>query len=86
VPQNETLVGKPDKSAATRRPERRLIVYDQVSLFAGTTSYVVEAEISVKKTLLNVRNIVGVAGLILAAYVLIISVPDVGRYIKISRM
>jgi hypothetical protein len=45
-----------------------------------------EAEISVKKTFVNVRNLVGIAGLVLAAYVLIISAPDVGRYIRISRM
>jgi hypothetical protein len=45
-----------------------------------------EAKNSVKKAFVNVRNVVGVAGLVLAAYVLLISVPDVGRYIKISKM
>ncbi len=41
---------------------------------------------SVKKTFVVARNIVGVAGLILAGYVLISSIPDMGRYIKISSM
>lgn len=41
---------------------------------------------SVKKTLVVTRNIVGFAGLLLAGYVLVTSLPDLGRYIKISRM
>ena len=41
---------------------------------------------SVKKTFIVARNIVGVAGLLLAGYVLVTSIPDMGRYIKISRM
>jgi hypothetical protein len=40
----------------------------------------------VKRTFITARNIVGVAGLLLAGYVLISSLPDVGRYIKISSM
>ena len=40
----------------------------------------------VKKTFVVTRNIVGVAGLLLAGYVLVTSLPDLGRYIKISRM
>jgi hypothetical protein len=32
------------------------------------------------------RNIVGVAGLLLAGYVLVSSIHDLGRYIKISTM
>ena len=39
-----------------------------------------------KKTFVVARNIVGVAGLILAGYVLVSSIPDLGRYIKISTM
>jgi hypothetical protein len=39
-----------------------------------------------KKTFITARNIIGVAGLILAGYVIISSIPDVGRYIKISQM
>jgi hypothetical protein len=40
----------------------------------------------VKKTFITARNIIGVAGLLLAGYVMIKSLPDVGRYIKISSM
>ncbi len=39
-----------------------------------------------KKTFIAARNIIGVAGLVLAAYVVITSIPDVGRYIKMSNM
>ncbi len=39
-----------------------------------------------KRTFIVARNIIGVAGLILAGYVLVSSLPDVGRYIKISKM
>jgi hypothetical protein len=38
------------------------------------------------KTLVIARNVVGTLGLVLIAYVLVTSVSDVGRYIKISRM
>lgn len=41
---------------------------------------------SVKKTFVVTRNILGVAGLLLAGYVLVTSLPDLGRYVKISRM
>ena len=41
---------------------------------------------SVGKTLRIMRNVVGIAGLVLAGYVFISSIPDVGRYIKISSM
>jgi len=40
----------------------------------------------VKKALVVTRNVVGIAGMVLAGYVFIISLPDLGRYIKISRM
>jgi len=39
-----------------------------------------------KKTFITARNVIGIAGLILAGYVLITSIPDVGRYIKINTM
>ena len=39
-----------------------------------------------KRTFVIARNIIGVAGLVLAGYVIITSIPDVGRYIKISSM
>jgi hypothetical protein len=39
-----------------------------------------------KKTFVAARNIIGVAGLLLAGYVIITSIPDLGRYIKISQM
>ncbi|MGC2111113.1 MAG: hypothetical protein WA655_16475 [Candidatus Korobacteraceae bacterium] len=39
-----------------------------------------------KRTFVIARNIVGVAGLRLAGYVLVSSIPDMGRYIKISTM
>jgi hypothetical protein len=38
------------------------------------------------RAFVTARNIVGIVSLVLAGYVLISSVPDVGRYIKISRM
>jgi hypothetical protein len=43
-------------------------------------------EDSLKRTFVIARNIIGVAGLLLAGYVIITSIPDVGRYIKISSM
>jgi hypothetical protein len=43
-------------------------------------------EDAVKKTFVVARNIIGVAGLLLAGYVLVSSIPDIGRYIKISTM
>ena len=39
-----------------------------------------------KKSLSTLTNVIGIAGLILAGYVMIISAPDVRRYIKISTM
>ncbi len=39
-----------------------------------------------KKSLSTLTNVIGIAGLVLAGYVLIISVPDFKRYIKISTM
>ena len=39
-----------------------------------------------KKTLRVTRNVLGVAGLLFAGYVLVTSLPDMGRYIKISMM
>jgi ectoine hydroxylase-related dioxygenase (phytanoyl-CoA dioxygenase family) len=43
-------------------------------------------EYSVKSTLVVVRNIVGAAGLVFAAYVIAGAMPDLRRYIRISRM
>jgi hypothetical protein len=40
----------------------------------------------VKKTLVVTRNVLGIAGLLFAGYVIATSLPDLGRYIKISRM
>ena len=39
-----------------------------------------------KSTLVAVRNIVGTAGLVFAVYILAGAVPDLRRYIRISRM
>jgi hypothetical protein len=39
-----------------------------------------------KKAFITARNVVGVAGLLLAGYVFLKSAPDLGRYIKISTM
>ena len=51
------------------------------------TSHVIEVEEGfVKKAFITTRNIIGVAGIILGAYVIISSIPDMGRYIKISNM
>ena len=38
------------------------------------------------KTLIALRNIMGTAGLLLVGYVFFKSIPDLRRYIKISRM
>ena len=40
----------------------------------------------VKKTLIKARNIMGIAGLLVAGYLILSSVPDLGRYIRISKM
>lgn len=40
----------------------------------------------VKKTLLTVRNVFGVVGLIYTGYVLFRAIPDLRRYIKITTM
>ncbi len=40
----------------------------------------------VKKTFVTARNVIGIAGLVLAGYVLLTSIPDLGRYLKISNM
>jgi hypothetical protein len=39
-----------------------------------------------KKTLSAVTTILGAAGLIFVGYIVVASLPDVGRYIKISSM
>lgn len=39
-----------------------------------------------KNTLRTVRNVVGVAGLLIAGYLIVTAVPDMGRYLKISSM
>ena len=46
----------------------------------------VEQEDSLKKTFIAARNIIGIAGLLLAGYVIVTSLPDMGRYIKMSQM
>jgi hypothetical protein len=38
------------------------------------------------KILVFARNVIGTVGLVLIGYVLVKSIPDVGRYIRISRM
>jgi hypothetical protein len=38
------------------------------------------------KAFVVARNVAGTAGLVLVAYLFVKSVPDVGRYIRISRM
>jgi hypothetical protein len=43
-------------------------------------------EFIVKATLVAMRNIVGTAGLIFAAYVIAGAMPDLRRYLKIVRM
>jgi hypothetical protein len=58
-----------------------------VSILAHPTSIVCRRrEDSVKKTFINARNIVGIAGLLLAGYLIVTSLPDMGRYIRISNM
>ncbi|MGA6982404.1 MAG: hypothetical protein WCC95_16915 [Candidatus Sulfotelmatobacter sp.] len=39
-----------------------------------------------KKTLSTVTTILGAAGLVFIGYIVVASLPDVGRYIKISTM
>ena len=39
-----------------------------------------------KKTFIAATSVIGIAGLVLAGYVLLISAPDVRRYVKISTM
>jgi hypothetical protein len=43
-------------------------------------------ESTVRSTFLTMRNILGTAGLVFAAYVLAGAVPDLRRYLKIVRM
>ena len=38
------------------------------------------------KTLLAITNVVGIATLLFVGYVLLTAIPDVGRYVRISRM
>jgi len=38
------------------------------------------------KTLLAITNVVGIATLLFAGYVFLKAVPDMGRYVRISRM
>lgn len=38
------------------------------------------------KLLCGIRNVVGVAGLLLGGYIIVRSMPDVVRYIRISSM
>jgi hypothetical protein len=39
-----------------------------------------------KKTFRVARNIMGVAGLLVVGYLVLTSLPDLGRYIKMSNM
>jgi hypothetical protein len=39
-----------------------------------------------KKTLSTLATVVGAAGLIFVGYIVVASLPDMGRYIKISSM
>ena len=41
---------------------------------------------NVMRTLRNIRNVVGIAGLLLGGYIFVRSIPDVARYIRISTM
>jgi hypothetical protein len=41
---------------------------------------------SVMKTFRNIRNVVGIAGLLFGGYIFVRSIPDVARYIRISTM
>jgi hypothetical protein len=43
-------------------------------------------EEDLKSKIFALRNVVGTAGLLLAAYVVLRSLPDVKRYIRISTM
>ena len=43
------------------------------------------AEVSVK-TLRGIRNVLGIAGLLLGGYIVARSVPDIVRYVRISTM
>lgn len=55
----------------------------------GTSRYSLVRETkesNVKSTLVAVRNIVGTAGLVFAAYVIAGAMPDLRRYIRITRM
>jgi hypothetical protein len=38
------------------------------------------------RTFRNIRNVVGIAGLLLGGYIIVRSIPDVARYIRISTM
>jgi len=46
----------------------------------------VSLEKIVKSTLVAMRNVIGTAGLVLAAYVLAGALPDLKRYLRIVRM
>jgi hypothetical protein len=55
--------------------------------FKGQQITVMEVkEFIVKATLVAMRNIVGTAGLVFAAYVVAGAMPDLRRYLKIVRM
>jgi hypothetical protein len=41
---------------------------------------------TVMKTFRNIRNVVGIAGLLFGGYIFVRSIPDVARYIRISTM
>ena len=73
--------------SAHKPSEIHVAINTRVSRQPISTSYLLsEMGGSVKKTFVATRNIIGVAGLLLAGYVLVTSLPDLGRYIKISRM
>jgi hypothetical protein len=65
----------------------------QASFPTSDSSYVVvfptsysERRRFMKKTLSAVTTVVGAAGLIFLGYIVVASLPDMGRYIKISSM
>ncbi len=65
------------------RPYRRANA--RLSGFAHGARLIQATEVSVK-IFRNVRNVVGIAGMLLGGYIFVRSIPDVARYIRISTM
>ena len=57
----------------------------RLSGFAHDARLIQATEVSVK-IFRNVRNVVGIAGMLLGGYIFVRSIPDVVRYIRISTM